>query len=121
MNMPKKRKSRYRRKKTGLELLAAILVAIGAVLCIVVGVLSLALTPGVGPYAFGFIIRDYPIKEVLAIVMGIIIIAIEGFNKLNDYWAIIGIFILAIIAATIGALLIIIGALVAIIEKVRKE
>jgi hypothetical protein len=119
--MPKQKKTRYKRKKTGLELLAAILVAIGAVLCIVFGLLSAFLVPGVERYAFGFIIQTYPVKEILAIIFGIIIIAIEGFNKLDDYWSIIGIFILGILAATIGALLIIIGALIAIIEKVRKE
>ena len=61
------------------------------------------------------------VKDVIAKVFGVIIIAIEGFNKLNDYWSIIGILILGILAATVGALLIIIGALIAIIEKVRKE
>ena len=119
MRMPK-RKS-YRRKKTGLALLAAVLVAIGAVLCIILGFLSLVATPGVGEYAFGFIITEFPVKEVLAIVFGVIIIVIEGFNKLNDYWSIIVIIILGILAATLGALLIIIGGLVAIIDKVQKE
>ena len=116
--MPKRR---YKRKKTGVELLAAVLVAIGAVLCIVIGILSIAQVPDVNAYAFGFIFRDPIIKDVIAIVFGVIIIAIEGFNKLNDYWAIIGVLILGILAATVGALLIIIGALLAIIEKVRKE
>ncbi|MHA1321879.1 MAG: hypothetical protein ACTSRL_03705 [Candidatus Helarchaeota archaeon] len=117
--MPK-RKS-YRRKKTGIDLLAAVLVALGAVICIIFGFLSLLRTPGIEEYAFGFIIQDFPIKEVLAIIFGIIIIIIEGFNKLNDYWSIIFIIILGIIAATLGALLIIIGGLLAIIQKVRRE
>ena len=119
--MPKQKKTRHKRKKTGLELLAAILVAIGAVLCIVFGLLSVFLVPGAERYAFGFLFQMSPVKEILAIIFGIIIIAIEGFNKLNDYWAIIGVIILGIIAATVGGLLIIIGALLAIIEKVRKE
>jgi len=118
--MPKRKRS-YRRKKTGVELLASVLVAIGAVLCIVVGLLSFLQTPGVDQYAFGFIIRDFPVKEVLAILFGIIIIVIEGFNRLDDYWSIILILILGIVAATVGALLIIIGTLLAIIEKVRRE
>lgn len=115
--MPKRRRT-YSRKKTGLDLLAAILVAIGAILCIVLGFLSLF---GISEYAYGFIIQQYPVKEVLAIVFGIIIIAIEGFNKLNDYWSIILIFILAVIAATLGAIIIIVGVLIAIIQKVRRE
>ena len=120
--MPKKKKTKYKKKKTGLELLAAVCVAIGAVLCIVFGVLS-AISGGTmyQEYAFGTIIRDVPIKEVLAIVFGVIIIVIEGFNKLDDYWSIIAVLILGIIGGTIGMLLIIIGALIAIIEKVRKE
>ena len=119
--MPKRRTSGSRRKKTGLDLLAAILVAIGAVLCIIFGVLSL-LAGGVElSYAFGFIIQYWPVKEILAIIFGIVIIAIEGFNRLYDYWSIIVIFILAIFAGTVGALLIIIGCLLAIIQKVRKE
>ncbi|MHA1425534.1 MAG: hypothetical protein ACTSQI_06060 [Candidatus Helarchaeota archaeon] len=106
--MPKKRK--YKRKKTGLELLAAVLVAIGAVLCIVLGVLSfIPDITSISQYAFGIIFQETPIKEVLAIICGIIIIVIEGYNKLDDYWAIIGILILGFLAATIGALLIIIG------------
>jgi hypothetical protein len=117
--MPKRRS--YRRKKKGLGLLAAVLVAIGAVLCIIFGFLSLLNVPGVGQYAFGFIISEFPIKEVLAIVFGVIIIIIEGFNKLNDYWSIILVIILGIVAATLGALLIIIGGLVAIIDKVQRE
>lgn len=119
--MPKRKKSSYRRKKTGLELLAAILVAIGAVLCIVIGLLSIANVPEATPYAFGFIFQQPMVKEVVAIVMGVIVIVIEAFNKLNDYWSIIGVLILGIIAATIGGLMIIVGALFAIIEKVRKE
>ncbi|NVM53118.1 MAG: hypothetical protein HWN66_05400 [Candidatus Helarchaeota archaeon] len=120
--MPKKRKTRYKKKKTGLELLAAVCVAIGAVLCIVFGLLSVISAGSLyQDYAFGTIIREFPVKEILAIVFGVIIIVIEGFNKLDDYWSIILIFILGIIAGTIGMLLIIIGALIAIIEKVRKE
>lgn len=118
--MPRKRKT-YSRKKTGLDLLAAILVAIGAALCIIFGVLSILNTPGIEQYAFGFIVREFPVKEILAIIFGIIIIAIEGFNRLNDYWSIILIILLGIVAATIGALLIIIGGLLAIIQKVRRE
>ncbi len=123
--MPKKRKTKYKRKKTGLELLAAVLVAIGAVLCIVIGILSIIAnltgTFSVSQYAFGIIFHDYPIKEIIGIVLGIVIIIIEGFNKLDDYWAIIFILILGFLAATVGALLIIIGCLLAIIEKVRHE
>ena len=118
IKMPK-RKSR--RKKTGLELLAAVLVAIGAVLCIVIGLMSIAHVPGVETYMLRWIFQQPYVAEVVAIVIGVIIIAIEAFNKLNDYWSIIGVFILAIIAATIGALIIIIGALLAIIDKVQKE
>lgn len=123
--MPKRK---YRSKKTGLELLAAVLVALGAVLCVVLGVLSIVanLSGGFGGFdvsqwAFGIIFQDYPIKEVMAIICGIVIIIIEGYNKLNDYWSIIGILILGFLGATVGALLIIIGALIAIIEKVRHE
>ena len=115
--MPK-RKRTYKRKKTGLELLAAILVAIGAILCIILGVLCLF---GECTYAYAFLIDVFPVNLVLAIVFGVIIIVIEGYNRLNDYWSIIGIFILAIFAATLGAILIIVGVLFAIIEKVRKE
>jgi len=120
--MPKRK---YRSKKTGLELLAAVLVALGAVLCVVLGVLSIIANVSggfdVSQWAFGIIFQDFPIKEVMAIICGIIIIIIEGFNKLNDYWSIIGILILGFLGATVGALLIIIGALIAIIEKVRHE
>jgi hypothetical protein len=116
--MPKRK---YRRKKTGLELLAAVLVAIGAVLCIVIGLMSIFSIPNVEQYMLRWIFPQQYVAEVVAIVIGVIIIAIEAFNKLNDYWSIIGVFILAIIAATIGALVIIIGALLAIIGKVMKE
>ena len=119
--MPKKKKSSYKRKKTGLELLAAVLVAIGAVLCIVIGLLSLFPGTGVSAYMLRWIFKEQYVAEIIAIVIGIIIIVIEAYNKLDDYWAIIGIFILGIIAGTIGALLIIIGALIAIIGKVQKE
>jgi hypothetical protein len=119
--MPRRRTSGSRRKKSGVELLAAVLVAIGAVLCIIFGLLSIFNAPGVSQYAFGFIFQGSPVKEILAILFGVIIIAIEGFNRLYDYWSIIFIFILAIFAGTVGALLIIIGCLLAIIEKVRKE
>jgi len=121
--MPKRKKSTSRRKKTGLDLLAAILVAIGAVLCIIFGVLLLFPLPG-SEYAFGFIsalIDGQYVIAAFAIVFGIIIIVIEGYNKLYDFWSIILIFILAIFAGTVGALLIIIGCLLAIIQKVRKE
>ncbi|MFX1295563.1 MAG: hypothetical protein ACFFD2_12030 [Promethearchaeota archaeon] len=120
--MPKRK---YKRKKTGLELLAAILVAIGAVLCIVIGFLSIvSLMTGsfsVSPYNLPIIFHDPYIMEIMAIVCGIIIIVIEGFNKLNDYWAIVGILILGFLAATVGALLVIIGSLVAIVRKVQEE
>ena len=116
--MPKRRS---RRKKTGLELLAAILVAIGAVLCITIGLLSLFPVAGVEPYMLRWIFQEPYVAEIVAIVIGVIIIAIEAFNQLYDYWAMIGVFILAIVAATVGALLIIIGALLAIIGKVQKE
>ncbi len=116
--MPKRK---YRRKKSGLEQLAAVLVAIGAVLCIVIGVMSFAQVPGVEPYMLRWIFQQQFVAEVVAIIIGVIIIAIEAFNKLNDYWSIIGVLILAIIAATVGALLIIIGALLAIIGKVQRE
>ncbi len=113
------------RKKTGIELLAAILVALGAVLCIVLGTLSIIsqISGGidVSQYVFPIIFRVYPIKEIMAIISGIIIIIIEGYNKLNDYWAIICVLILGFIAATVGALLIIIGGLLAIIGKVMYD
>ena len=115
--MPK-RKRTYKRNKTGLELIAAILVAIGAILCIILGVLCLF---NECQYAYGFLFHEQPVIIVLAIVFGVIILLIEGYNRLNDYWSIIGIFILAIFAATIGAIIIIVGVLFAIIEKVRKE
>jgi hypothetical protein len=121
--MPRRRTSGSRRKKTGLDLLAAVLVAIGAVLCIIFGILIPFALPG-SEYAFGFIsaLIDGPIViAAFAIVFGVIIIVIEGYNKLYDFWSIILIFILAIFAGTVGALLIIIGCLLAIIQKVRRE
>ena len=124
--MPTRTKTKYKRKKKGPEILAAVLVAVGAVLCILFGILSILaeIIPSFtveNMLTFGTIVKVFPIKEILAIIFGIIIIVIEGFNKLNDYWSIIGVFILGIIAGTIGMLLIIIGALIAIIYKVSKE
>lgn len=117
--MPRRRRSTWR--KEGLDLLAAILVAIGAVLCIVFGVLSLFAGGVELSYAVGFVVRIWPVREIFAIVFGVVILVIEGYNKLYDYWSIIVIIILAIFAGTLGALLIIIGCLLAIIQKVRRE
>ena len=107
------------RKPSGGILYAAwILVIIGAILQIVIGALSLvghgfSIIPGIPGWGPGTLIG-----AIVSIVIGIIILATRLAERLDEWvWIVLAI-ILAIIAFNIGGLLVLIGAILAIIAKI---
>ncbi|MHA1220762.1 MAG: hypothetical protein ACTSQB_03420 [Candidatus Heimdallarchaeota archaeon] len=129
---PKKKKSQStRRKKHGtLFTVGQILIIFGAILTIVAAIIDLinfiASTPDSvwNSYTFGQLNIPY-LGQILAIIMGFLILwlAVDRrvYNKMKLYLYAALIIVLAVIAGNIGALIIIIGALLIIFYRISKN
>ena len=104
------------RPSGGIELAAWVLVIIGAIIMIVQGALSFV---GIGlgvPSSLGAL--GGLIAAAVAIIIGIIIIVLRVADQLDEWVYIILALIFGIIVLGLGGLLVIIGAILAIIAKV---
>ena len=128
---PKKKKSKRkeypRKRKYGTWFtVGQILVILGAVLMIVLAIVSLIndAIEGIQSYTFGLL--DIPfLGQIIAIVMGILILWLtidrRVYYRLNLYLFAILIIVLAIIGGNVGGLVCIIGGLIIIFYRISRE
>lgn len=109
--------NRMAKPSGGILLAAWVLVIIGAILMIVLGALSfVGIGIGVFPDTLGAL--GALIGAAVSIIIGILIIVLRVADQLDEWVWIILALILGIIVLDLGGLLVIIGAILAIIAKV---